>query len=401
MKKKSKLIAFTIITSVLFTTACGSKDNTVQEVAKTIPVETTAAKTETIKNETSYSAKVKGQSEVNVFAKVPGIVTNINFEIGEKVNKGDILLSVDKRDVELACESAKASLAQAQTSLDLVNGSSMQTTQLNAKIAYEAAKTNYENTKVLYENNVVAKTEFDTVERAYEQAKTAYELSITTIPEENERRAKDGLALAQAQYNSAVQKLADCDVKAPISGVVTAVNAVEGSMMSQTGPAFTIVNTDKINIVVSVSEKLISSLKVGDEADVYIKAVSQIPFTGKIIAVNAGANQAGTFDVKLEIDNPDGKIKSGMFGEVVFTKEENKDALVVPKNAVLENEEGKYVYLSVDGKAKQVQVETGIETGEKIEITSGLKNGDLVITKGQTYINDGDEIEVVSSSKGE
>jgi len=99
----------------------------------------------------------------------------------------------------------------------------------------------------------------------------------------------------------------------------------------------------------------------------------------------------------VELDNADGLIKAGMMAEVSFTAAKSEDTIVLPRNAVITKDDETYVYVVEDGTAKKVMVELGIEAGETIEITKGLKDGDDVVTKGQTYISDGEAVNVVNA----
>jgi RND family efflux transporter MFP subunit len=103
------------------------------------------------------------------------------------------------------------------------------------------------------------------------------------------------------------------------------------------------------------------------------------------------------YPVKVELDNADGIIKAGMMAEVNFTAEKAEDTIVLPRNAVITKEDETYVYVVKGGTAKKVMVELGIEAEDTIEITKGLKKGDDVVTKGQTYISDGEEVNVVNA----
>ena len=103
------------------------------------------------------------------------------------------------------------------------------------------------------------------------------------------------------------------------------------------------------------------------------------------------------YTVKIEMDNADGVIKAGMLAEVNFTAEKVDDAVVLPRNAVITKEDETYVYVVADGTAKKVPVELGIEAADTIEIIKGLKDGDAVVTKGQTYISDGEAVNVVNA----
>ena len=126
-------------------------------------------------------------------------------------------------------------------------------------------------------------------------------------------------------------------------------------------------------------------------------AVSELPLEGVVSTVSPAAGQTGMYTVKIELDNAKGLIKSGMMAEVNFTAEKAEDTIVLPRNAVITKEDETYVYVVKGGTAKKVAVELGIEAADTIEIKKGLKKGDDVVTKGQTYISDGEEVNVVDA----
>ena len=87
-----------------------------------------------------------------------------------------------------------------------------------------------------------------------------------------------------------------------------------------------------------------------------------------------------------------------MLGEVSFTKESANDTIVLPRSCIIEKDNEVYVYIEENGKAKKVLVTTGIDTGENIQITSGLEEGMNVVTKGQTYLTDGEDVQVITDT---
>ena len=145
-----------------------------------------------------------------------------------------------------------------------------------------------------------------------------------------------------------------------------------------------------IKVEVSVSEQVLNTIQVGDKVSVLMTAASETPLTGTVATIAPAAEQTGMYTVKVELDNKDGKIKSGMMAEVSFT--------ILPRNAVIEKDNETYVYVINNGKAKKTAVELGIEAEDTIEIKSGLKKGDNVVTKGQTYLSDGEEVTIANTA---
>lgn len=429
-------------------------------------VETALAGLSSISSEYMYSGTVEPKTTVNVLNTTNGKVTKVNYDVGDKVNKDDVLFTMDTTDIQnninvnkANVQSANASVKSAQTNLELANGSSMQTqienaknsitnaksnittsqnsvkeaeTSLNnAKISLDKAKSDYETNKKLYdagglskENMDNYKDSYDKAQNAYEQAeislekaKTNYQSSLDSLEqaqtnynilanqttEENVRKAQDSLAQAQAskasseaQLASSQKSLDDAVVKSPISGTVLECNVTEGAVAN--GTPFVIVDLNTVNIEVNVAEQIISSIKVGDSVKIKITTISDEIFEGNITSIAPGANSDGTYKVKVEINNSDGQLKSGMFAEIYFTKEKSDNTIVLPRSAVMSKNDEYYVFTVENNVAKKKVVEIGIDNGDEIEIKSGLKDTDLVVVKGQSYLKDGDSVNDVTNA---
>ena len=430
MDKRVGLAAI-VLCGAMAITGCSSQEETVavNESEAATAVEVMTISEGEIENEYIYSGKVNPVQEANVYSTVAGKVGSVNFEVGDTVQEGDILFTMDKTDIQNSINQLNASIAtaeaniqSAQTTLDTVNGATMQlqienarVAMENAKLAYDNAKESYDNNKALYESGVIAKTTFDQVESAYEQAKLAYEQASTTyditanqMPAENQKKAEDAYNIAVASRNAAQSQLAsaqkslrDADVRSPLTGVVSARNAVEGTVLSQTMAAYTVIDISSVNMEVNVSEQAINSIQQGDQVSVYIRTVSSTPYTGEVTVVSPAASQTGTYTVKIEIPNEDGSLKPGMFGEVHFVREKADSAFVLPRGAVIEQGGEQFVFVEEDGVAHQITVTTGIDNGQEVEITSGIEAGDRVVVQGQNYLDDGDRVNVTSDLKEE
>ena len=430
MKKNytALLLALVVTMSVV---GCGKKEvpemPEPEQAARAVEVMTLS--NDTIASEYTYSGKVAPNQQANVLSIVGGKVAQANYDIGQNVSKGAVMFRMDTADVENQINVLRASLTaveagitSAKTNLELVNGASMQSQIENAKTALENAKlnfdnikTNYENNKVLFEAGILSETEmnqiqlsYDSAEVAYNQAEQNYDLVANKMPAENQRKAEDAYnsAVAQqasinAQIKSAQKTISDATVTAPISGVVTTKNIVSGTVLSQASPAYVITDMSKVKINVAVTQQVINTLSVGQEVDVVLSAISQEPFKATITTINPVANTQGTYDVQVELNNSDGILKVGMLAEVSFTKESAENTIVLPRSCVIEKDNEIYVYIEENGKAKKVLVTTGIDTGENIQITSGLEEGMNVVTKGQTYLNNGDVVQIASDNNTE
>ena len=377
-----------------------------QETATAVQVQT--VQLGDISTTYTYSGTVRPNQEVSVFSTLQGTVDAVYFDVGDEVTAGDVLFQMDTEALEdnlavlqAQLAAADAGVSSAETAVELVDGASMQSQILSAQAAAQQAaltlentRTTYENNKQLYEAGILSKTEMDQTEMglrqaeiANDQAQQALALITEQLPEESRRQANDGLRAAQAQKEaveaqiaSAQKSLDDAAVTSPISGVVSSCTVTENTLMSTAlGAPFTIIDTSTVKLSVGVSEQLINRLHVGDPVQV---------------TVSPAAGQTGTYAIEVELDNPDGLLKSGMFAEVVFTGDRSENTVILPRSAVLSDTQGDYVFVENSGTVRRADVETGIDNGNEIEITSGLSEGDRVVVKGQEYLSDGTSVTV-------
>jgi RND family efflux transporter MFP subunit len=330
-----------------------------------------------------------------------------------------------------AVDSAKKSVDSAQEGVN-----NAKVTISTAKSSFDDLTTKYNDYKTMYDAGVISKSDYDAIELGYTQAKNAYEqaqIGLTTSQNQLDQAkigydqavkaleiydnstTSDNNASAQKGVDTAVanrdsinvslaqlkSKLADTVVVAPCSGIVTQKNIEVTNMVSATSAPIVITDTDVVTIDVNISEALVNKVKVGDTVNVTVSSVSSEPKTGTIKTLTGIADATGTYPVEVEIQNEDGSLKPGMVAGVQFVDSKNDSALVVARNTVLENETEQYVYIANGDTVKKVVVETGIDNGEYIELTSGVKAGDKVVVSGQDYLSDGEKVNIVSKSKGE
>ena len=188
-------------------------------------------------------------------------------------------------------------------------------------------------------------------------------------------------------------------VTAPCSGTVTAVNVDRGGMASSAQPSVVIAENGAVEVQVSVAEDVFTGIKVGDTASVTVSAVSKEPMNGTVSTLPAAANvQTNLYDVSVSL--PSGtKPPIGAFATVTFYTDRRASTISVPTESILTgNNNEQYVFtVNADGTAAtRVTVTTGLVTKDSTEIISGLKAGDRVVTKGQSYLSDGAAVHVVT-----
>ena len=209
-----------------------------------------------------------------------------------------------------------------------------------------------------------------------------------------------GVENSRASVQQMETMLEDVDehgnVVAPMSGTLVTFNAVENSYLSNAMPVAVIDGEGRMKLTVSVSEALVPKLSIGDQADVYVAALDRsVP--AYIRSVERAANaQNRLYTVTLALPEDTTGLLSGMFADVTFHTDRVEDAVVVPSEAILTSGETEYVFTVENGQARYVEIVTGLTGTGVTEVLSGLRGGETLVTKGQSYLRDGDAVRIVT-----
>jgi multidrug efflux pump subunit AcrA (membrane-fusion protein) len=188
------------------------------------------------------------------------------------------------------------------------------------------------------------------------------------------------------------------EVKCEARGVVARVLQNPGAAVNPSVPLMTVVDIDSVKAVAAVDEKKIRFIKLGQPARVTLEAYPGEAFQARVTNISPVANLIGrTVEVELAIPNPSHRIKPGMYAGVEWT-ESRRPALTVPLAAVVDRADGKCVFLADGNQARLLQVVVGAVVGDAIEILSGLKGDEPVITTGAGLLNDRDRIRIISAA---
>lgn len=374
--KKIFIVALILISMVAFT-GCGSKNEAQpveaqEEELIPIPVEVVAVTTADISSTDNVNGLLAANVEVNVVPKVPGKVAQILVDMGDRVNKGDVLVRLDDAELQAQLKQAQAGLAMAKTS-----GS-------QANVRYQDAKKNLERMQSLFEQGAIS-------EQQLEGAEIQVELADPEVSAAQIKQSEASLQMVQTQLNNTV-------ITAPVGGIISARNVEIGEMAGQT-PVVSIVDIDKVIVEVNVTEGQVNKLAKGQKVDVEVAAVSDKLFAGTILSISPAADaQTRLFQVRIEISNKDHKLKPGMFAQVKLSTEKKFGVVVISKEAIIERDKEKIVFVVQNNVAIQKEVITGISDDNKVEVLSGLSSGEQLVIKGQHKLQNNAPVNVAGGN---
>jgi len=369
---------------------CGpKKSQTKGNMKKVVTVTTQAVVKTTMKNVISLNGEVRPAREAEVSPKVSGKVSQIYFELGKRVIKGEILFKLDDRDLQLELREAEANLKVTRTSLN----SSLVTAETN----FNDAERNYQRTKRLYENQIASKQELEEAESQYKLAEDTYQ-AAKLAEKSGETNARAQLEKAMVSYENAKTQLEYTVARAPISGIIATKDIKVGQYVGASTTVATLVDLSALEVETNVPEANINRLKLGDQVEVTVKSVSEKPFFGKISAIAPAVDGATlNYPVKIRVSNPENRLKSGMFATVELIMNQAEQVLAVPLAAVGEEMGRKYVFTVKNGVAVKKSIKTGLSDNEMIQVTDGLTDNEMVVVKGFDQVTAGAKVKVVNN----
>jgi len=281
-------------------------------------------------NTLSLSGSIEANEQVQLRSEVSGIAEKIYFTEGTKVTKGQVLIKIN--DVEL-----RAQLNQAQTRQNL-------------------ASENARRAKLLFEKEAISREEYDIATADYKTA--------------------------QAQTQLINAQIAKTSIRAPFSGTIGLRSISPGTFVTPETLIATLVNSSQIKITFSIPEKYASQVKNNATLNFTVAGRGDT-FQAKIYALEPAVEEATrTLRVRALAQNSEGRLLPGTFANVILPLDKIDDAFLIPTEAIVPVQGGKKVFVSQNGKAKEVKVQTGTRTDKDIVVLEGLKEGDTVITTG-------------------
>jgi membrane fusion protein (multidrug efflux system) len=299
-------------------------------------------KYETFDNNLSLSGSIEANEQVEIRSEVSGIVEGIYFKEGSNVSKGQVLFKVN--DIEL-----RAQLRQTAT---------------REGLAFE----NERRAKLLLEKEAISQEEYDV--------------------------ARADFKSAQAQSQLIEAQIAKTSVRAPFSGKIGLRSISPGTYITPMILVAKLVNIGKLKITFSIPEKYASQVKTNTTLTFKV-AGSDNKYSATVYAIDPEiAVATRTLQVRAIAENKDGKLLPGTFADVELPLDIIKDAIVIPTEAIVPIQNGKKVFITNNGLAKELMIETATRTETSVLVLSGLKEGDTVITNGVMSLKNDDKVKV-------
>lgn len=353
------------------------------------------------------SVSASGSVEANVTAQtafqIGGRVARVNAEEGQYVKQGQILAELDCADYRNGYEAAVGQAAAAEaTALQAKNGARAQELE-QARIDFERAQDEYQRQKYVYDHQSLSANDFHKFEASYLASQQRYDMAREGARFEEKQATQGQAHAANGQLTEAKKHLADCELRAPISGFVGMKRVDVGDTVSAGSAIFSVLDLDPVKVRVGIPEAEISKVHNGARADVTIPSLDNRQFEGKVEAVGYSADSVSrTFTTKIAISNPTHVLRAGMISESRVYDSVMVDVLAVPSIAVVHDLRGLplvYVYDATRQRVFARRVEIGYLVGDEVEIKSGLKPDEQIVVAGQQNVHEGSLVRIAGGGQ--
>lgn len=381
-----------------------------------IPIEVVPAEVADLEVKISSRGDIEAEAEVQVLSKVWGRLEALLTDEGDAVGAGQVISVIEHEDLQVEVERAQAELDSVRAEWALMQaGTRIQELEQaedkvrRAEADLEEATITLKRTERLFAGGFVPKETLDKARVAHTAAETALAIAKKDlgILEEGARKEERQELLArvrkaEANLERAKIDLANATITAPITGVVSKRYVDEGEFITLSAPLFTLVAMDTVKVLVDVVERDIPSIEVGAAAWLRVDAYPGEVFTGQVAKISPVVDpDTRTAEVEIRVANPGYKLKPGMYARVEILIERRKNALLVPKEALLPGQDSPTIYIHKDGLAHLRNIEVGVEERGLVEVLSNLEPGEEVVIAGQTKLRDSAPVRIVRRQGGD
>ncbi len=336
-------------------------------------VEAVAPERTTITDRVSLIGSLRAKQRVEVTPKASGRLLEVRVDRGDHVRAGQIVARLEDDELRQQVRRAEAAQQVARASL----------AQREAELANR--KMELERYRDLSADGVVSTQQLET-------ARTNVEVTLAQM-----NLAQAQIAQAEAELEEFRIRLGQTEIASPMTGVVATRYVDAGALLSSSTPIFLILDLSTMLTVVNVPERDVNKIGVGSTAKVVVDALAGQVFVGRVVRISPILDaQTRTAPVEIELENAGEQLKAEMFSRVDLNLETRREALLVPRDALVYRNERQGVFVLDAETARFQPVVTGLTEGDRVEIVEGVSEGDSVVTRGANLLQSGDRVQVMA-----
>ena len=410
---RPRLIFILSLAASITVVASGLGCSSEKPAEPTVSVQVVPVKKATIEQTVTSEAVLYPLAQSAIVPKISAPIKAFYVNRGGKVHAGQLLATLENRDLAAAAQDNQGAYDQAQAAYTIATASTLpeeiqkaQGDTQAAKVALEAEQKLYDSRQDLYKQGALPRKDLDQAAVALTQAKNQYELAqrhldaLMAVSKQQELKSAAGqLQSAKGKYLGAAAQLSYSEIRSPINGVVTDRSLYPGEMAAAGTPLLTVMDISSVIARAHIPQDQAALLKLGDKAAITVPG-EEDPIEGKVTVVSPALDpNSTTVEVWVQAKNPKGRLRPGTSAQISMLARAVPNSLGVPAAAVLTSPEGSnYVMVAgSDNKAHQKTVKTGIKQGDQVQIVEGLAEGERVITSGAYGLPDNTKIRIEAS----
>jgi RND family efflux transporter MFP subunit len=377
MYRKSKVMVALATATVLMLGAVGCTSQPAASM-NAVDVKVGTADKHIIKTTYDMAGVLLPAQTLNIISKMSGQVTSMDYNVGDIVKAGDVIIKLETKTLNAQLQQAEASLQSAEASVQSAKNQAEV-----AKINLDIVQKSYNDAKVLYDSGASSKSQLDDVANKLELEKKKYENAEGSA----KNQAQAAVSTANANINNIRVQMENSVIKSPISGIVVTKSINLGEIASPNITLVTIADTSTLKLKGTVSQELLPLLQIGQEIEVSIDIYPDKTVKGRIenlgpMAVSTGA----IFPIEIAIENS-GDINAGLSAHAAIGIAQDS-GVVVPAEAVIRKNGESYVFVIKDNVALKRIVTTGIRSDKEVQILKGLNAGEKVAVTNVNSLSD-------------
>src|ERR1700726_3526840 len=383
------------IIALAFCAGCSKADKPEEP---TVTVQVVPVKKANIEQTVTAEAVLYPLAQSAIVPKISAPIKAFYVNRGGKVHAGQLLATLENRDLAAAAQDNQGAYDQAQAAYTIATASTLpeeiqkaQGDTQSAKVALEAQQKLYDSREDLYKQGALPRKDLDQAAVALTQAKNQYELAqrhldaLMAVSKQQELKSAAGqLQSAKGKYLGAAAQLSYSEIRSPINGVVTDRSLYPGEMAAAGTAIVTVMDISAVIAKAHIPQADAALLKVGDKGTITVPGLDE-PVEGTVTVVSPALDpNSTTVEVWLEAKNPNQQLKPGTSVQLSLTAKTEKNALVVPAAAVITAADGSSAVMVAgsDGRAHQKTVKIGIRQDDDVQILEGVTDSDKVVTTG-------------------
>jgi RND family efflux transporter MFP subunit len=374
----------------------------------------------------AYTADVLPLQQVSVFSKVNGYIKRLGADLGDFVKAGQLLVEVDAPELNAAVEGARATVSQAESNLKVAESNlasahaaviSQQANLVKAQAVARNDLRNADRYEELHSRGFIAAMDRDNVKTNAESSQAALkaaeaQLDVSKTQVETARSqvslAKSNVDGARASMKISQTSLDNTKITAPFAGYISARNLYPGASVnsqaagtSNTSVGILVLQDLRVvKVQVEVQERDISRVKIGSVAKVYVDAYPGRVFEAKAARIVHSLDpRTRTLGVEMEIANPDGALKPGMYARVELVIDHHPKAVLIENEAIRNEGDTPVVFTVNKGVVGRRVITVGVTQGTLVEVLKGLTGTEQVIVEGKELVRDGQKVHAEVTKK--